>query len=109
MLGAGELVGRGLRCRLGLVITTLQAAHGYLELGMTAEADAEIESLPPEEKTRTEVLEMRLEIYREAKSWVLMEVVARELLRRIPERSMPPSLCGARSRCRRRECCWKRR
>lgn len=36
--------------------TPLQAALGYLELGMTAEANAEIESLPLEEKTRTEVL-----------------------------------------------------
>lgn len=63
----------------------LQAALGYFELGMIAEANSEIESLPPEEKTRTEVLEMRLEIYREAKSWALMEVVARELLRRTPE------------------------
>ena len=63
----------------------LQAALGYLELGMIEEANAEIESMPPEEKTRTDVLEMRLEIYREAKSWVHMEVVARELLRRMPE------------------------
>jgi tetratricopeptide (TPR) repeat protein len=67
------------------MVKTLQAAHGYLELGMVAEANAEIESLPPEEKTRTDVLEMRLEIYRSAKAWVHMEVVAGELLRQMPE------------------------
>lgn len=63
----------------------LQAAIGYSELGMFIEANAEIENLSPEDKNRTEVLEVRLEIYREAKSWKIMEVVARELLRRMPE------------------------
>ena len=60
----------------------LHAASGYLELGMIAEADGEIENLAPEDKNRREVLEVRLEIYREAKAWSLMEVAARELWKR---------------------------
>jgi Flp pilus assembly protein TadD len=67
----------------------LQAAQGYLELGMIIEANAEIENLSPEERTRADVLEMRLTIYREAKSWALMENVARELLRKMPEHPHP--------------------
>jgi Tfp pilus assembly protein PilF len=63
----------------------LRAAIGFIELGMIAEADEEIESLPPEDKNRREVLEVRLEIYRESKAWSLMEVVARELWKRHPE------------------------
>jgi Tfp pilus assembly protein PilF len=69
--------------------TPLQAVLGYLELGMIAEANAEIENLPPQEKSRTDVLEMRLEIYRQAGSWSLMEVVARELLRTMPDNPDP--------------------
>jgi hypothetical protein len=63
----------------------LQAAQGYLELGMTLEAIEQIENLSPSEKYRPDALTLRLEIYREAKSWKIMEVVARELLRRMPE------------------------
>jgi len=63
----------------------LHAASGYLELGMIAEADGEIENLAPEDKNRKEVLEVRLEIYREAKVWSLMEVAARELWKRHPD------------------------
>jgi tetratricopeptide (TPR) repeat protein len=38
--------------------------------------------LPKQLKHRTEVLKLRLEIYRESKAWKLMEVVARELWKR---------------------------
>jgi hypothetical protein len=48
---------------------SLLAAQGYLELGMFLEALAELERLPAEEKNKTDVLAVRLEIYREAKSW----------------------------------------
>jgi tetratricopeptide (TPR) repeat protein len=63
----------------------LQAAVGYLELGMLVEANEEIENLAPELKSSSAVLGVRLEIYRAAKKWSLMEVVARELWKRHPE------------------------
>ncbi len=66
-----------------------ETAQGYLELGMTLEAMEEIESLSPSEKYRPDVLGVRLEIYRAAGSWSLMEVVARELLRTMPEHPDP--------------------
>ena len=67
----------------------LQAAQGYLELGMTLEAIEQIENLSPSEKYRPDVLTLRLEIYRQAQSWALMAVVARELLRLMPEHPEP--------------------
>jgi hypothetical protein len=60
----------------------LDAAQGYLELGMFLEANRELELLSEQLKNRTEVLKLRLEIYRESKAWKPMEVVARELWKR---------------------------
>ena len=65
----------------------IQAAVGYLELGMLFEANEEIESLAPKLKTSSPVLCVRMEIYRSAKNWTLMEVVARELWKRHPDDS----------------------
>jgi tetratricopeptide (TPR) repeat protein len=74
---------------VGGVRDPLQAAIGYLQLGMWQDAANEIERLPPERKVGLDVLEVRIEIYREAKAWRLMEVVARELLRQMPEHPAP--------------------
>ena len=63
----------------------LRAAIGYLELGMYVEALDELESIQPEERNSSAVLGLRLEIYRAAKNWKMMEVVARELLKRQPD------------------------
>jgi Tfp pilus assembly protein PilF len=60
----------------------LNASIGYLELGMLAESAGELENLPPEDRTSSAVLGVRMEIYRSAKNWTLMEVVARELWKR---------------------------
>ena len=60
----------------------LQAAVGYLELGMVEDAANEIECISPDQKNSSEVLGVRLEIYRAAEKWSLMEVVARELWKR---------------------------
>jgi Tfp pilus assembly protein PilF len=60
----------------------LQAAVGYLELGMVEDAANEIEGIPPDQKISSEVLGVRMEIYRAAEKWSLMEVVARELWKR---------------------------
>jgi Tfp pilus assembly protein PilF len=63
----------------------LQAAVGYLELGMVEDAANEIECISPDQKNSSEVLGVRLEIYRAAEKWSLMEVVARELWKRHPD------------------------
>jgi tetratricopeptide (TPR) repeat protein len=63
----------------------LNASIGYLELGMYVEALDELERIQPEEWNSSTVLWLRLEIYRTAKNWNLMEVVARELLKRKPD------------------------
>jgi tetratricopeptide (TPR) repeat protein len=63
----------------------LDAAQGYLELGMFLEANRELELIPDQLKNHTEVLKLRLEIYRESKAWKPMEVVARELWKRHSE------------------------
>jgi Tfp pilus assembly protein PilF len=60
----------------------IQAAIGYLGLGMLEEANNEIECIPLDQKNSSEVLGVRLEIYRAAEKWTLMEVVARELWKR---------------------------
>ncbi len=60
----------------------LQAAVGYLELGMIEDAANEIECIRPDQKNSSEVLEVRMEIYHAAEKWSLMEVVARELWKR---------------------------
>ena len=60
----------------------LNASIGYLELGMLEESAGELENLPPEDRTSSAVLGLRLEIYRSAKKWTLMEVIARELWKR---------------------------
>lgn len=63
----------------------LRAAIGFIELGMLEDAASEIERLPPEDRDRSSVLALRVEIYRTAGSWSLMEVVARELWKRHPD------------------------
>jgi hypothetical protein len=60
----------------------LEAAVGFLELGMWREANDEIERLPPERKFATEVLKVRLRIYKAAGAGELGEVVRQELARR---------------------------
>ena len=63
----------------------LQAAQGYLELGLPLEANEEIEQIPPEFKTVAEVLAVRVEIFRALDAWDLMEAVARQLCQRRPD------------------------
>jgi hypothetical protein len=60
----------------------LQASIGYLELGMLGEANNEIECIPTDQKNSSEVLGVRMEIYRAAEKWTLMEVVAWEIWKR---------------------------
>ena len=57
----------------------LQAAVGFLELGIPLDANDEIEAIQPEMKTLSEVLAVRVEIFRALSKWDLMEVVVRQL------------------------------
>jgi tetratricopeptide (TPR) repeat protein len=58
----------------------LRSAHGYLELGMLQEANAELEEIDPLSRHLPEVLQARLAIYRELRKWDLMLVVAKKLV-----------------------------
>jgi tetratricopeptide (TPR) repeat protein len=64
------------------MVRTIQAAIGFLELGMIVDANDEIENLAPEFKNSSVILGVRLEIYRASENWELMEVVAKELWKR---------------------------
>lgn len=63
----------------------LQAAQGYLELGLPLEANEEVEQIVPELKTLSEVLAVRVEIFRALAKWDRMEAVARQLCQRRPD------------------------
>jgi len=63
----------------------LRAAIGYLELDMPIDAADELESLPPEDRTRSEVLRIRCAIYTKTESWELLDVVAKEMAKREPK------------------------
>ena len=67
------------------IISHIEAALGYLELGMVKDAANEIECIQPEHKNSSAVFGVRLTIYRTAQDWKMMEVVARELLKRQPD------------------------
>jgi hypothetical protein len=57
----------------------LTAAEGYIELGMCAEADAELEKIDPALRNLPEILDVRLRIYQYLKKWDLMQFVASTL------------------------------
>ena len=63
----------------------LQAAVGFLELGMPLDANEEIEAIEPEMKTFSEVLTVRVEIFCALGKWELMEIVARQLTNQQPD------------------------
>ena len=63
----------------------LQAARGYLDLGMALDAHEEIEDIEPELRIRTEVLILRVDIFEALGKWDLMETIARQLCRRQPD------------------------
>lgn len=62
----------------------LQAAQGFLELGLPLDANEELEQIEPEMRTLSPVLAMRVAIYQKLEAWGLMEVVAGGLCKRHP-------------------------
>lgn len=63
----------------------LQAAIGYLELGMVQDAREEIEQIAPEVRDLPAVLTVRVEIYRTLGEWEPMEVAATLLCKVRPD------------------------
>lgn len=63
----------------------VEAALGYTTLGMLDEAHEALESVDPVHKTAPEVLIARLQLYRVAERWELMQAVARRLSTGQPE------------------------
>lgn len=55
------------------------AAQGYLALGMTLDANAELEKVDPYVRHLPEVLAVRVEIYRTLEKWELMATVGKKL------------------------------
>jgi tetratricopeptide (TPR) repeat protein len=62
----------------------LSYAQGYLELGMLAEAGAELDRITGPEAGRSEVLAVRLAVYQEQQNWAAARETASELVRRNP-------------------------
>jgi hypothetical protein len=62
----------------------LSHAQGYLELGMVAEAAAELERIPAPENAATEVVAVRLAVLQEQKNWPALAALAGEFVRRMP-------------------------
>lgn len=60
----------------------LTAAEGFLELGLPGEALRELDWIEPEMRHASEVLLIRLNIYRRWGKWALAEAAARVLYRR---------------------------
>ena len=60
----------------------LSHAHGYLELGMVAEAAAELDQIATADADRIEVLALRLAVLHEQRDWPSVRALAADLVRR---------------------------
>ena len=65
----------------------IRAAEGYSELGMLAEALAALDEISAEDRDRTEVLRMRIQIYLQAKDWETGLRLSRQLTDLLPDES----------------------
>lgn len=63
----------------------LEAALGYLELGLLDEAMAELEGIALEHRTAPETLSVWLGVYHAAEKWTEMQEVARHLVQTQPQ------------------------
>ncbi len=62
----------------------LLAASGYLDLGMLADAAAELAALSPEERARPDVMGLRVDIHMAAKEWAAGAELAGRLVQDDP-------------------------
>jgi hypothetical protein len=63
----------------------LEAALGYLDLGMHQDAWNELERLPPELRANDLVLDLRISIYHALGKWESARILAESLAKRSPE------------------------
>ena len=63
----------------------LSYAQGYLELGMLAEATAELDRIPAPESAQIEVLGLRLAILQEQQAWPALRDLASQVVSRAPQ------------------------
>ena len=56
----------------------LQAAQGFLDLGLPLDAHEELEEIEPELRHFSEVLALKVPIFQALEKWALMEVVAKD-------------------------------
>jgi Tfp pilus assembly protein PilF len=63
----------------------LSHAHGYLELGMVAEAAAELDRIPAPHDTAIEVLSLKLAVLQEQRNWPALRDLARNVVERLPQ------------------------
>ena len=64
----------------------MTSARGYLELGMLDDAANALEEIEPEDKTRTEVLSVRVDLYSAARKWDMVAAVASHLVKVEPRK-----------------------
>lgn len=62
----------------------LLAASGYLDLGMLADAAAELAALSPDERTRPDVMGLQVDIHMAAKEWTAGAELAGRLVQTDP-------------------------
>lgn len=86
-----QSIGAGVRGPVSLSIPTemdwqrhTTAASGYLDLGMGQEAWDELDSMPPQDRARCEVVVMRLVILQAMARWDKAAEIARGSTRREP-------------------------
>lgn len=84
------------------VNSAIREGHGYAQLGMYAEAWGLLESLPPADRTRKEVLTVRLLVCAGLQRWDLgIEIVRRGSVRMTRCRNVrPPAASISRTRKR---------
>jgi lipopolysaccharide biosynthesis regulator YciM len=63
------------------ILGMYRASSGYLELGMFDSAAQVLEEIAPEDKNRTEVLGMGVQLYMAAKKWDMAAAVASHLVK----------------------------
>jgi len=62
----------------------LSHAQGYLQLGMVAEAAAELDRVPAPANTELDYLTLRLAVLQEQKNWPALRDLARQVVERAP-------------------------
>jgi len=63
----------------------LKSAAGFLEIGLLDDASLELENIPPELRSHSDVFGLRVSIYMAAKKWEEAATVAEHLTKREPD------------------------